>query len=486
MPVQVGESIGHYQVVRELGVGANGRVLQVEHLITRRREAMKILANGKPSSQEYAHRFLREIRLQASLDHPNIAAVLNAFWLGDDLVMIMELIEGETLQDLLPRRRLSLEQGISFIRQVLEALAYSHKNGVIHRDVSAANIIVTPNGRLKLTDFGLAKGAADLTLTEGASMSGSPYYISPEQVRGTAAIDLRSDIYSAGVVLYELLTGSRPFEAASSFLLMQAHVQQAPQPPIERNPAIPGFISDAILKALAKNPWERFQSAEEFLAAVDGPAVEAPALDSLFPPSAAGSPPLESEPSFTYGVTPNYADVEFEESLEERHPQAKRSVAPKAPIQPHAKPSFLRAIWNHPITGAIIGVAAVLAAVAPVLLYDFESGRPRYWVRDLKLPVISIPAPPAPELQNPKTSPNNDLGKTKAGTASPGAPAKAIVLTPGPKTLPVLPQPGARQTQSASRPAAKQRATTPPPPTPTVTIWGDAQSKAQPARPTQP
>src|SRR5436190_2254980 len=151
MPVthQVGDSIGHYQIVQEIGIGGNGRVLQVEHLITRRREAMKILAGGRPTSKEFAHRFLREIRLQASLDHPNIAAVLNAFWLEDDLVMVMELIHGQTLQKILERRKPNVDQGLSIIRQVLGALAYAHSNGVVHRDVSTANIIVSEGGKIK-------------------------------------------------------------------------------------------------------------------------------------------------------------------------------------------------------------------------------------------------------------------------------------------------------------------------------------------------
>ncbi|WP_051669401.1 serine/threonine-protein kinase [Bryobacter aggregatus] len=360
MALQVGESVGHYQIVEEIGAGGNGRVLKVEHLITRRREAMKILINGRPTSQEYAHSFLREIRLQASLDHPNIAAVLNAFWLEDDLVMVMELIEGSSLQKLLSGRRLSLEQGLGIMRQVLHALSYAHSNGVVHRDVSTANIIVHETGRIKLTDFGLARGSSEMALTEAGGMVGSPNYISPEQVRGATAPDQRSDIYSTGVVLYELLTGTRPFAGDSAFLLMQAHVQQSPQPPIERNAVIPRFINDAILKALAKNPLDRFQSAEEFLAAIDGPSGTSDPVSHL------------------------------------------DQMLDTPPLPPTAKPkrSLLRRIWTSPIMGALLGIGVVAAAVAPVLLYDFATGRPRFG-----------PASRAAEVGKPKAAPKPPPGE---------------------------------------------------------------------------
>lgn len=439
MSLQIGESVGHYQIVEELGAGGSGRVLKVEHLITRRSEAMKILAKGKPTSQESAHRFLREIRLQASLDHPNIAAVLNAFWLEDDLVMVMELIEGNTLQQLLCNRRFNLDQSMHLIRQVLDALIYAHARSVVHRDVSTANIIVSAVGRVKLTDFGLAKGAADLSITDSGGMIGSPYYISPEQVRGSAAPDQRSDIYSTGVVLYELLTGTRPFEGDSTFLLMQAHVQQLPQAPIERNAAIPQFISDAILRALAKNPQDRFQTAAEFLSAVDGPTsvtlnlIEAPPPPELVlmvaPPPAANSNANSDAPSHSYAA-PIPAD----------------DNAVRLP----GKRSLGRRLWASPLTGAILGIGVVIAAIAPVVFYDFESGKPRF---------SSNPKAPstAPALRR--------------------LPPEPIALTPGPKEVPVFPQGASAR---ALRPAASprrpvtQKALAPPP----IVVWGEAKAPA--------
>ena len=432
MSLEVGESIGHYQIVEELGVGGNGRVLKVQHLITRRREAMKILAKGKPTSQESAHRFLREIRLQASLDHPNIAAVLNAFWLEDDLVMVMELIDGNTLQQLLGNRRFNIDQSMHLIKQVLNALICAHATSVVHRDVSTANIIVNATGRVKLTDFGLAKGAADLSVTDSGGMIGSPYYISPEQVRGNTNIDHRSDIYSTGVVLYELLTGSRPFEGESIFLLMQAHVQQEPQAPIERNAAIPQFISDAIVKALSKDPQDRFQTATDFLGAIDGPPSVAPGL-----------------PEIVLMVRPEAPS----QSVMAGPPEISHSYAAPIPddgvAAPARKSGVGRRIWTSATMGAILGIGVVVAAVAPVVLYDFESDRPRFGT-------AAKPAATQPTTVVPTPAP--------------------VVLTPGPKAVPVFPQGAGVRTL---RPAASTRRTVPnraassPPP---MVVWGEVKS----------
>jgi len=436
MAIQIGESIGHYQVVEELGMGGNGRVLKVQHLITRRREAMKVLANGRPTSQEYAHRVLREIRLQASLDHPNIAAVLNAFWLEDDLVMIMELIEGVSLQKILENRRLNLDQSLKLIRQVLLALEHAHKNGVIHRDVSTANIVVSEDGRVKLTDFGLAKGSADLNATESGSMVGSPYYISPEQVRSTSAADQRSDIYSTGMVLYELLTGSRPFEADSTFLLMQAQVQMRPQPPIERNAALPQFINDAVLKAIAKNPRDRYQSAADFLAALEGnaaPPIAFPLPSKTEAPQAQPAPTVE--PSHSFAVTISHEEVK---------------------PAPRPGPPVWRKVLANPVVATLLGILVVLAAVLPVLLYDFTADRPRFAPAQVAPLAVEVDAPDAPLIQPP-------------------LPAAAPPLVAGPRELPSAPQGNgglvpARRSSASRQPKAGPAA---PPP---VVVWGEARS----------
>jgi len=261
----IGDTVGDYKILAVIGSGGMGHVFKVEHAITRRVEAMKVLLRDQAGRPLLAQRFLREIQIQAGLTHPNIAAVHNAFSAGEDLVMILELVEGESLDRLMERRRIPLECGVGYVRQALTALAYAHQRGVTHRDIKPANILITTEGTLKLTDFGLAKARGDdLHLSKSGAVLGSVCYMSPEQVKGLAAVDARADLYSVGVVLYELTTGQRPFEGESAFEVMRAQLEQAPVPPVERDPALPASLNQVILKALGKKPEDRFQSAEEF------------------------------------------------------------------------------------------------------------------------------------------------------------------------------------------------------------------------------
>jgi serine/threonine-protein kinase len=269
MSFEAGATVDAYRIISTLGSGGMGKVFRVEHALTNRQEAMKVLAGARLRAGDEAQRFLREIRLQASLNHPNIAAVHHAFWLNDDLVMVMELVEGATLRSLLEVGRIPLKTALNFAGQALGALHYAHQHSVVHRDVTPANILITPGGVVKLTDFGLAKAPSDLRLTQTGALMGSLYYMSPEQVRGISTLDGRTDVYSLGVVLYEMTTGSRPFEAEDPFSLMRAHVQQAPTPPCEVNPSLPPELNEILLAALAKEPERRFSSAEAFRVTVE-------------------------------------------------------------------------------------------------------------------------------------------------------------------------------------------------------------------------
>jgi hypothetical protein len=264
MSFSIGDTVDAYRILEELGSGGMGRVFKVEHTLTHRLEALKVLEGGRPDAPGQARRSLREIQVQAGLDHPNIAAVHNAFWVGEDLVLVMELIEGSSLRCLLDANRVPLAKAIDYACQALCALGYAHAHGVIHRDVSPSNMMVSSKGVVKLTDFGLSKGPADVQLSQPGVPIGSLYYMSPEQVRGVAAVGARSDIYSLGAVLYELVTGKRPFDCESAFSLMMAHVEQAPVPPIEVEPSLPPLLNQAILRSLAKDPSERFLTADDY------------------------------------------------------------------------------------------------------------------------------------------------------------------------------------------------------------------------------
>ncbi len=269
MTFRPGDVIGDYRIVAVLGRGGMGHVFKVEHVITRRLEAMKVLLRDQAAQPEFVQRFLREVQVQASLNHPNIAAVHNAFQVQDDLLLIMELIEGESLESVLQRGPLPWPDAVRCACQALAALAYAHAKAITHRDIKPGNIMITPDGAVKITDFGLAKIARDdRRLTHSGAVMGSVYYAPPEQVKGSAVIDGRSDIYSLGVVLYEMVTGRKPFDGDSRFAIMSAQVADAPAPPIERRPDLPQSLNDAILTSLAKKPEERFASAGEFLQAL--------------------------------------------------------------------------------------------------------------------------------------------------------------------------------------------------------------------------
>ena len=261
-----GQRVGDYEIVAKLGAGGLGMVYEVQHLISQRREAIKILLpdQGTPEMME---RFRREVQTLATLNHVNIAQLHTAFYFENQLVMVMELIHGETLRELRLRMNIALQQALDYIEQTLNALAYAHRLGVVHRDIKPSNVMITEGGFVKLLDFGIALTGHGTDLTRAGFLLGSLNYISPEQVNGSKATP-RSDIYAVGVTLYELLTKTLPIQGTNNYEIMMAHMNQAPVPPDKIAPHVPRKISDAVMRALAKDPAERFATAEEFLQAI--------------------------------------------------------------------------------------------------------------------------------------------------------------------------------------------------------------------------
>src|SRR5580658_7543058 len=263
----VGQKLGDYEILGILGAGGMGKVHKVRNTISDRVEAMKILLPDLAGQKELADRFLREIKVLASLNHPNIAALRTALTLDNQLVMIMEFVDGVTLSSRLQQGAIPPTQAIKYIDQVLDALSYAHKQNIIHRDIKPANMMLTPDGSVKLMDFGIARSATDRSLTLTGTTLGSLNYMPPEQVKGDPA-DNRSDLYSLGVSLYEMVTGQLPFQADSNYAMMAAHLQEVPKPPIVLRPGIPQALNQIIVMALAKDPGQRFQSADAFRGAL--------------------------------------------------------------------------------------------------------------------------------------------------------------------------------------------------------------------------
>jgi serine/threonine protein kinase len=264
MPIETGQTLGDYEVIDLLESSKTCVTYKVRNVLLQRIEALRVLPRSFQDDQERVTRFMREAKLHARISHPNIVTFYHATQLDGQLVMTTELVEGTTLAQRLELGPLSSEEAVSCFSQVLSGLAQAHALGVVHRDITPSNIILASDGRVKVTGFALAKATTDPQLTQPGTVIGSLDYISPEQVKGLGEVDARTDIYSLGVVLYEAVTGRKPFEEKSQFEVMLAHVNSIPLAPSIVNPEVPAELSDIVLKAMAKHPAARFQTAEEF------------------------------------------------------------------------------------------------------------------------------------------------------------------------------------------------------------------------------
>jgi eukaryotic-like serine/threonine-protein kinase len=266
------DKLGRYDIIRTLGKGAMGMVYEARDPNLDRRVAIKTIKVehlSQEASAEYEARFRTEARSAARLQHPNIVSVYDSDRHGDVAFLVMEFVQGDDLKKILDSgRSFTLEQSAHLMRDLLSALDYAHRQNIVHRDVKPANLLVEANGRVKLTDFGVARiqDSGDATRTRG-SMVGTLKYMAPEQVQGLT-VDARADIFAAGVVLYQLLTGQRPFDGASDFAIIQQIVGGTPAAPSSINAQLPPALDAVVDKALAKSRDARFDSAHAFLIAL--------------------------------------------------------------------------------------------------------------------------------------------------------------------------------------------------------------------------
>ncbi|MDX6486553.1 MAG: eukaryotic-like serine/threonine-protein kinase, partial [Gaiellaceae bacterium] len=253
---------GRYQVVRKLGAGGMANVYLAEDQELGRRVAIKILNERHANDEQFVERFRREAKNAAALSHPNIVSIYDRGEAEGTYYIAMEFLDGRTLKELvISRGPAPVTVSIEYARQILQALRFAHKHGIVHRDIKPHNVLVDAEGRVKVTDFGIAR-AGTSQMTEAGSIVGTAQYLSPEQARGTA-VDQRSDLYSLGIVLYELLTGTLPFNGDTPVEIAMKHLSTVPEPPSATRPDIPRDLDLIVMRALAKNPEERYQSAEE-------------------------------------------------------------------------------------------------------------------------------------------------------------------------------------------------------------------------------
>src|SRR5678815_756180 len=245
---------GRYRILRKLGSGGMANVYLAEDEELGRRVAIKILNDRHANDDQFVERFRREAKNAAGLSHPNIVSIYDRGDSEGTYYIAMEYVEGRTLKELLVARGPSpLGIAIDYTRQILSALRFAHRNGIVHRDIKPHNVIVDGEGRVKVMDFGIARAGAASQMTEAGSIIGTAQYLSPEQARG-APVDQTSDLYSVGVVLYEMLTGQVPFTGDTPLEIAMKHLSEVPAPPSELRPEVPHDLDSAVLRALAKDP----------------------------------------------------------------------------------------------------------------------------------------------------------------------------------------------------------------------------------------
>jgi serine/threonine-protein kinase len=271
-----GQKVRDYLFEEKIGEGGMGEVWRARHTVLRRQVAIKVMARHLEANPGFGERFLQEAQAQARLSHPRIVGVSDFFEEAGQCFLVMPLMSGKTLADRLHETQgaLPVSEALAVARDVLDALDYAHQQGVIHRDVKPSNILLDRGGHACLTDFGIALSLGGRRFTQTGTLLGTPHYMSPEQIRTPRSVDHRTDVYSFGCVLYEMLAGRPPFAAAAEaddtdFALKEAHVYQVPEPIRKWNPTVPARIDAVILSALAKDPGQRWGGCGEFLRALE-------------------------------------------------------------------------------------------------------------------------------------------------------------------------------------------------------------------------
>jgi serine/threonine protein kinase len=441
----IGSVVGNYKIVDKIGEGGMGAVFKGVDLMLEREVAIKMLRPELAQQPNVVERFRTEAVTLAKLNHPNVATLHSFFRQGDDFFMVMEFVRGETLDSIIRQHgAMPCERAVELFSMALKGIDHAHKMGIVHRDIKPANMMLTDTGSIKVMDFGIARVLGSDRLTRAGHLIGTAEYMSPEQVRGEET-DARSDIYSLGILLYEMLTGRVPFNNASEYELMRSQIEDAPTPPRTFSPHVPLGIEQAIMRALAKKREARYQSASEFrsslLQRTTGVAATSPLENLVMNMGRTGdhfvaSRPMDAE---TKPIAPPSVDVPKETRLAADQgyipagtagqikatrlgqldapaasPQAPeyyapQPVAPQAPVQA----SLLSKLnWKH-YAGAGGALIAIIA-----LSFAFVAGGSK---PPVQAPTVQTSVPSAPALPEP----------TPAQTAPPASGQPIVVPPPG-------------------------------------------------------
>jgi serine/threonine-protein kinase len=396
----IGHVVGNYKIIEKLGEGGMGAVYKGVDLMLEREVAIKVLRPELARQPQIVERFRSEAVTLAKLNHPHIATLYSFFRQGDDFFMVIELVRGETLDDVIRRSGpMSVERAVPLFCQALEGIDHAHRLGVIHRDIKPANMMLTDAGTIKVMDFGIARVLGSSRMTRQGNLIGTIEYMSPEQVRGQET-DARSDIYSLGILLYEMLTGRVPFASESEFDLMKMQIENAPQPPRYFAPHITPPVEAAILRAMAKRPEDRFQTAGELRAVLLG-SVEAPAsaaapisAERSAPPTRLSAPGADLVPASGEGRAALGPADEMKAtrlagagaSSAEHGPQAKETRLGQAAGADQAPPAYYpqggqgaqgggalsRLTWKHYAAAAVAAIVLFFVVTVPVVVFLFS------------------------------------------------------------------------------------------------------------------